>query len=152
MTDQGCGFCKEKLARLLEPFFTTKKQGMGIGLSICKTSIEAHGGLPQRIVPIELRQGFMTAGVIPRPHPPRDLTASFRSTWGPAEFVREDALASCLVERVQLQFQILVTGRHPGVSDSHALSFSVWHQILDTHIKSEETRRTNRERFSRTLK
>ena len=43
-TDQGCGFCKEKLARLFEPFFTTKKQGMGIGLSICKTSIEAHGG------------------------------------------------------------------------------------------------------------
>ena len=44
MTDQGCGFCKEKLARLFEPFFTTKKQGMGIGLSICKTSIEVHGG------------------------------------------------------------------------------------------------------------
>ena len=44
MTDQGCGFCKEKLAGLFEPFFTTKKQGMGIGLTICKTSIEAHGG------------------------------------------------------------------------------------------------------------
>jgi PAS domain S-box-containing protein len=42
--DQGTGFPEEKLERLSEPFFTTKKQGMGIGLSICQTIIEAHDG------------------------------------------------------------------------------------------------------------
>jgi PAS domain S-box-containing protein len=44
VTDQGPGFCKEKLAKLFEPFSTTKKDGMGIGLRICQTIIEAHGG------------------------------------------------------------------------------------------------------------
>jgi PAS domain S-box-containing protein len=44
VTDQGTGFCEEKLARLFEPFSTTKKHGMGIGLSICQTIIDAHGG------------------------------------------------------------------------------------------------------------
>jgi hypothetical protein len=37
-------FCKEKLARLLEPFFTPKSTARGIGLGICQTSIVAHGG------------------------------------------------------------------------------------------------------------
>jgi len=40
VTDQGSGFCREKLARLCEPFFTTKKQGTVIGLSIYQTSID----------------------------------------------------------------------------------------------------------------
>jgi C4-dicarboxylate-specific signal transduction histidine kinase len=44
VTDRGPGFSTEKLARLFEPFFMTKEQGMGMGLSICKTIIEAHGG------------------------------------------------------------------------------------------------------------
>ena len=44
VTDHGIGFSKEKLLRLFEPFFTMKKQGMGIGLSICQRIIEAHGG------------------------------------------------------------------------------------------------------------
>ena len=44
VTDHGIGFSKEKLVRLFEPFFTMKKQGMGIGLSICQRIIEAHGG------------------------------------------------------------------------------------------------------------
>jgi two-component system sensor kinase FixL len=44
ITDQGPGFPKWKLSRLFEPFATTKKTGMGMGLAICQRIIKAHGG------------------------------------------------------------------------------------------------------------
>jgi hypothetical protein len=67
-----------------------------------------------------------------------------------AEFVGENPFASYFLERVQLHFQILVMGRHSGVSDPQGLKFSLRHQILDTRIKDEETRKANQEWFSRT--
>ena len=44
VADTGPGVSDEVLARLFTPFTTTKKEGMGVGLSICRTIVEAHGG------------------------------------------------------------------------------------------------------------
>jgi PAS domain S-box-containing protein len=42
--DTGPGIADEALGRLFESFFTTKSTGMGMGLPICRSIIEAHGG------------------------------------------------------------------------------------------------------------
>jgi two-component system sensor kinase FixL len=44
VTDSGPGLAETVARRLFQPFVSTKEQGMGVGLSICRTIIEAHGG------------------------------------------------------------------------------------------------------------
>jgi two-component system sensor kinase FixL len=44
VADTGSGIDPEIAAKLFQPFVSTKRQGMGIGLSICRTIIESHGG------------------------------------------------------------------------------------------------------------
>ena len=60
VSDRGVGVSNEQLARMFEPFYTTKSDGMGLGLSICRTIIDAHSGT-----------------IVARRNPDRGLTCSF---------------------------------------------------------------------------
>jgi two-component system sensor kinase FixL len=44
VADTGSGIAPEISAQLFRPFVTSKAQGMGVGLSVSRTIIEAHGG------------------------------------------------------------------------------------------------------------
>jgi two-component system sensor kinase FixL len=44
ISDRGCGIAADQLPRLFEAFFTTKKDGMGLGLSIARSIVTAHNG------------------------------------------------------------------------------------------------------------
>jgi signal transduction histidine kinase/ABC-type uncharacterized transport system substrate-binding protein len=45
VSDRGLGIPEDKLKEVFEPFFTSKTEGMGMGLSIARTIVEAHHGL-----------------------------------------------------------------------------------------------------------
>jgi C4-dicarboxylate-specific signal transduction histidine kinase len=44
VSDSGPGFCDDNANMIFEPFYSTKQNGMGIGLSVCRTVIQSHGG------------------------------------------------------------------------------------------------------------
>jgi C4-dicarboxylate-specific signal transduction histidine kinase len=65
--DGGPGVGPEAAQHLLKPLFTTKSNGMGMGLAICKSILDAHGGT------LELRPrepaGMRAVFSLPRPAP-----------------------------------------------------------------------------------
>jgi hypothetical protein len=42
--DSGPGIDREHFERVFDPFYTTKTSGVGMGLAICRSIIDAHGG------------------------------------------------------------------------------------------------------------
>ena len=44
VADSGIGISAENANRVFDAFFTTKSSGLGMGLSICRSIVEAHGG------------------------------------------------------------------------------------------------------------
>jgi signal transduction histidine kinase len=44
VTDAGAGIAQSVIERMFEPFFSTKNDGMGMGLNICRSVIESHQG------------------------------------------------------------------------------------------------------------
>jgi C4-dicarboxylate-specific signal transduction histidine kinase len=44
LADNGCGIAPNAAERLFDPLFSTRPNGMGMGLSICRSIVEAHGG------------------------------------------------------------------------------------------------------------
>src|ERR1700732_4901525 len=86
VADTGTGIGSQDLERIFNPLFTTKSGGMGMGLSICRSIIEAHDGhlwvapnKPEGAVFqfMLLADGAMSAGASQREHP-EDLLPSSR--------------------------------------------------------------------------
>jgi len=44
VTDNGTGLTSERLETVFQPFVTSKRHGLGLGLTICRSIVEAHGG------------------------------------------------------------------------------------------------------------
>jgi signal transduction histidine kinase len=87
--DTGCGIVEADRPRLFEPFFTTRAEGTGLGLALCREIVLGHGGRIELessgpggsvflvVLPSRLRSGCTTGegaeSVEVRPHPPGPL-------------------------------------------------------------------------------
>ena len=72
ITDRGPGVDPDSLERIFYPFFTTKKDGSGIGLSVAQKIVDAHGGR----IDVESRVGEGTAFSVVIPARPAMIDAA----------------------------------------------------------------------------
>jgi signal transduction histidine kinase len=66
-SDTGTGISDEVMPKLFSPLFTTKAQGMGFGLAICKRIIESHGGK----ITVKTAKGKGTTFIVTLPIEPK---------------------------------------------------------------------------------
>ena len=74
VADSGSGIDPDVAERIFEPFVTTKRSGMGMGLSICRSIIESHGGRLEFEPNPE--GGALFRFTLPAVSPERDLDAN----------------------------------------------------------------------------
>jgi signal transduction histidine kinase len=68
--DSGTGMDSKIIDRIFDPFYTTKAHGMGMGLSICRSAVEAHRGI--LLASSKVGHGSIFRVVLPKaPRPPR---------------------------------------------------------------------------------
>jgi two-component system sensor histidine kinase HydH len=70
VTDSGPGIASNLLARIFDPFYTTKTKGTGLGLSVARRIIEAHKGT----IAVESQSGQGTSFIISLPVPTGDVS------------------------------------------------------------------------------
>ncbi len=81
ISDRGPGISPEVAQRLFTPFFTTRPEGMGLGLSLCRTVVEQHGGtldftsLQPPASGTEFRFTLPAPAPARKPAPPRPLSS-----------------------------------------------------------------------------
>ena len=63
IADSGCGIEREKLDKVVEPFYTTKEGGTGLGLAIVSRIVESHGGMVN--IESEVRRGTTCSVTFP---------------------------------------------------------------------------------------
>jgi signal transduction histidine kinase len=64
--DNGCGIPPDKLARIFNPFFTTKAQGTGLGMAIAQKIVEGHAGRLEAVSEVGRGTEFAVALPLPR--------------------------------------------------------------------------------------
>ncbi len=67
MADEGKGIAPENLPNIFRPFFTTKGHGTGLGLSLARRIVEAHGGAIEVTSVVDQGSQFLITLPVARP-------------------------------------------------------------------------------------